>query len=61
MMLTRNLIDLWDPELKLRNREKRISIKQIIFLPSLFIGILIVFPIDILTLPYQLKHIYRDD
>lgn len=55
MILTRNLIDLWDPDLKVRNRNKRISFLQIISVPLLVCGFLITLPFDIITLPYQIR------
>jgi hypothetical protein len=61
MLFTRNLIDLWDPGLLLRNGDKRISFLQVITIPFLATGMIITFIADLITLPYQLKHIYRDD
>lgn len=61
MIFTRALIDKWDPELKLRNGEQLISILQLISVPLLIIGICFTFTLDIITLPWQIKHIYRDE
>ena len=61
MMFTRNLIDLWDPELKLRNGDKRITCVQITTIPFLCIGIILTFTLDIITLPYQMRIIYNND
>lgn len=61
MMLTRNLIDLWDPDMKLRNRDKKISFLQIISFPLLITGMILTFTIDIITLPCQLRIIINGD
>jgi len=61
MLFTRALIDKWDPELKLRNGEQRISILQVVTVPFLIIGVFFTFTIDIITLPWQIRHIYRDE
>jgi len=60
-MFTRALIDVWDPELKLRDGDERISVLQVItILFDILVGI-ITFMLDIITLPWQIRHIYRDD
>lgn len=61
MVFTRNLLDLWDPELKWRNGDKRITFIQIITIPFLCIGMIFTFTLDILTLPYQIRMIYNND
>ena len=61
MLFSRALIDLWDPDLKLRNNNKRITILQIVTIPLLISGLVFSFTADIISLPWQLKHIYRDD
>ena len=61
MLFTRGLIDLWDPELKLRNGEKKITILQVVTLPLVIVGIFFTFSLDIITLPWQLRAIYRDE
>ncbi len=60
MILSRNLIDLWDPEWTFRNH-RRITFIQCLTLPLIPIGFLFTIPFDIITLPYQLRFIYRDD
>jgi len=61
MILTRYILDLWDPSYDVRNGDRRISICQTISLPFLIVGILITYPIDIITFPLQRRYIYRDD
>ena len=60
MIFTRNLIDLWDPEMKYRDGDQPLSIFQIITIPLLIVGTTITFVLDVITLPYQLRQIYRD-
>lgn len=61
MILSRFLIDLWDPELRARNRERCINVLQIITLPFLFVGLILSFTIDVITLPWQLRMIYNNE
>ena len=55
MILTRSLVDAWDPQWNFRNH-RRLTVLQCISIPLVVpIAILFTLPIDILTLPYQIR------
>jgi hypothetical protein len=58
MILTRALIDLWDPEFNIRHRS-HITIIQILQIPIVVIGCIFTLPFDLLTLPWQIRIIHN--
>lgn len=61
MLFSRALIDMWDPSMEFRNGDRRMSCIQIVTIPVLSLGLFFSFWIDVATLPWQLRMIYRDE
>ena len=59
-MLSRGLLDLWDPGARFRDGEQRITISQVLSLPVVCVGLIFTFPIDVCIVLYVFRN-HRDD
>lgn len=55
LVFCRRILDAWDPEARVRNRDARIKAVQIVAIPLVMIGLIIAFPLDIISLPCQVQ------
>ena len=54
-MLSRALVDIWDPQSRYRDGEANITICQIATFPIISIGLLFTLPIDIFIVVFVLR------
>ncbi len=55
LVFCRRILDAWDPEARVREGEARIKVAQIVAVPLVMIGLIIAFPLDIISLPCQVQ------
>ena len=55
LVFCRRILDAWDPEARVREGEARIKVAQVVAIPLVMIGLIIAFPLDIISLPCQVQ------
>ena len=59
-MLSRGLLDLWDPGARFRDGAQRMTSLQGVSLPVVCVGLIFTFPIDVCIVLYVFRN-HRDD
>lgn len=54
-MLSRYILNLWDPESRYRDGDARITVGQVITAPAVCIGLLFTLPIDMFIVIFVLR------
>lgn len=59
-MLSRGLLDLWDPGARFRDGDRPMTILQGVSLPVVCVGLIVTIPIDVCIVLYVFRN-HRDD